>query len=189
MSYDYNLQRFFKPPIDHLPVSEQLPYYRQRNLTHSHLYRFGQREIPTDVSFPRRRVIDASLYSPRHRVGHHALLQRSLDGQPQKGLTDNASKCQDYLYSEPSVLDVSANSSDLSETQYRKWTVDRRELRKSLDSVGANEKWLCSKERTPLENSILARLRNKSKELQFGKSTKSDVALPKVSTLSAHSYV
>lgn len=193
MTYECDLRRLFQPPIDHLPLTEQLTYYRQRDLIPSHLYRVGTRLFGSSIAGARHRVIDASLQSPHKGVCHETLLQRSLDGKEASLAlhhsirTSSASiKCNPGAigrsHSVPSVSHLGSENSDFSELQYRKWLLERRTLRENLDSLGANEKWLCSKERTPLESSLLMKIRNKP-----GKSavtTVSDLSLPKVSTMS-----
>ncbi len=153
MTYDYNLKKLFLPPIESLPIEEQLTHYRQRNLVPSHLHRIGTHLFGGSSFNVRRRVIDASHFSPHNGINHLALLNASFDGKIRETRTRTGFKLTKSL-SEPSV-----KLSD-SESDYRKWIADRKVLRSDLDSLGATEKWLTSKERTPLETSLLTRLRD-----------------------------
>ena len=193
MSYECDLRRLFKPPIDHLPLSEQLTYYRQRDLVPSHLYRVGTRLFGSSGIGARHRVTDTSFHSPSKGVCHEILLQRSLDGKEASlpshyGMHTGSAGIKGHQQqfrairksrSEPSVSHLGFENSDFSEPQYRKWLSDRRTLREGLDSLGANEKWLCSKERTPLESSLLRKIRNKPRKSIT--TTVSDLSLPEVS--------
>lgn len=153
MTYECDLKRLFLPPIECLPIGEQLTHYRQRDLVPSHLHRIGTRLFGGCSFNSRRRVIDASHYSPRNGINHQALLNASFDGKTNELHNRAGSKLTKSL-SEPSI-----KLSD-SESEYRKWLADRKVLRNDLDNLGATEKWLTSKERTPLETSLLTRLKD-----------------------------
>ena len=157
MTYEYNLRRLFLPPIESLPIGEQLTHYRQRDLVPSHLYRLGTSLFGRSSLATRRRVFDAEHFPQHNGVNHYELLNKSLDGRAVPERDSSKSKLAKSL-SEPSV-----KLSD-AETEYKKWISDRKMLRTTLDSLGANEKWLLSKERTPLESTLLAKLRTKSRK-------------------------
>ena len=58
-----------------------------------------------------------------------------------------------------------AETDDIAtEEQQRKWIEQRKALRVGLDEMGISERWLCSKTRTPLENSFLAEIRERRKK-------------------------
>lgn len=112
-------------------------------------------------------MFDASLYSPPHRT-HIALLRRSFDGRPVPLVADSGKKL-DSGFGEEKV-NVSSHSQLDSEqvvgkgnTEYQKWLSDRQHMRSNLERIGANEQWLLSKERTPLENTLLSQLKEKGK--------------------------
>lgn len=155
MTYEHNLRRLFLPPIESLPIEEQLTRYKQRDFIPSHLYRIGTHLFGGSAFNVRRRVIDAGQFSPPSGVGHHVYLNASLDGKTYEQ-SDKAGD-NDKIVSEPSV-----KLSD-TESEYKKWLADRKIIRRDLDGLGANEKWLTSKERTPLEAALLTKLRNESK--------------------------
>ena len=157
MTYEYNLRRLFLPPIESLPIEDQLTRYSQRDLVPSHLHRIGTHLFGGCSFNARCRVIDASHYSPQSGVIHHTSLNTSLDGRTHERYDRTDSRFVKSL-SEPSVK-LSG-----SESKYRQWIADRKMLRHDLDSLGATERWLISKERTPLETSLLTRLRNDSKK-------------------------
>lgn len=173
-SYECNLRRLFRPPLDHLPASEQLARYRQRDLVPSHLYRLGTKLLGSHG--PRRRVIDASLYAPQERTPHVQLIRRSWDGRAiastssgpestnrthaalETTLPVGASLAQEASRGAGGKNTTGLKARDFSVEDYRRWVSERRELRASLDGLGASEAWLRSKERTPLEETLLSRL-------------------------------
>ena len=54
---------------------------------------------------------------------------------------------------------------EFSEQEYKNWLSARQHMRSDLEALGANERWLCSKERTPLESSLLAQLRQRREKM------------------------
>ena len=175
MTYEYNLRRLFLPPIESLPIGEQLTHYRQRDLAPSHLFRLGTNLFGRSSLAVRRRVFEAEQFPPRTGVNHQALLNKSLDGKTVPERRDPGKGQLVKSLSEPSVTSLSD-----SEAEYKKWLADRKALRSTLDSLGANEKWLLSKERTPLESSLLTKMRSKSRK-EDKSSVKLDVQLSEVS--------
>ena len=164
--YEYDLRRLFRPPIDHLPPVEQLQHYRQRDLLPSHLHRMGTGIFGNSPL--RQRVIDASLYSPPLRTPHIDVIRRSLDGR--SPVTSRQPRNESSTIKEPSgyihrSLSDPAGISALgfTEADYKQWLARRREMRSSLEGLGANKQWLCSKERTPLENTLLSQLRSRER--------------------------
>ena len=173
-SYECDLRRLFRSPLDHLPASEQLARYRQRDLVPSHLYRLGTKLLGSH--HPRRRVIDASLYTPQERTPHAQLIRRSWDGRTVASTSSGPESTNQTHLARTNTLPVSASlaqeaprdaggrntmglkARDFSMEDYRRWISERRELRASLDGLGASEAWLSSKERTPLEETLLSRL-------------------------------
>lgn len=158
--YEYSLRRLFRQPIDHLPPSDQLQFYHQRNLVPSHLYRLGTGIL--GGSPPRRRVIDASLYAPPGGTPHAQLIWRSLDGRvkpvgrsptTKEGLTSGA------CVRPRSLTDPAMAAHQFTEEEYRGWVGQRQRLRADLEAMGASQRWLLSKERTPLETFLLSHMR------------------------------
>jgi len=113
-------------------------------------------------------VFDASLYSPPHRTPHSALLRRSFDGRPVPLVADSGKKL-DSGFGEEKANVSSHSQLDSGQvvgkgvTEYQKWLSDRQHMRSNLERIGANEQWLLSKERTPLENTLLSQLKEKGK--------------------------
>lgn len=177
MTYEYNLRRLFLPPIESLPIEDQLTRYRQRDLVPSHLHRIGTHLFGGCSFNARRRVVDASHYSPQSDVIHHTLLNTSFNGRTHERYDRTYGRLVKSL-SEPSV------KLSESESKYRKWIADRKVLRHDLDSLGPTERWLTSKERTPLETSLLTRLRNESKKKDRA-NTKPEV---EISEVRKHTY-
>lgn len=184
MAYEYDLRALFRPQIDHLPLSEQLLHYHQRDLSASHLYRLGTGLFGGSGIKNRRRLIDASLYSPPSLLPHTVLLNRSLDGRPPGPPTERKSSdldCSsaDYkikkrygslpILTKSGRLDVESGSDtltgvsaeDFTKSQYQKWMEMRRRMRGSLEGLGTHKCWLLSKERTPMENTLLSDLISK----------------------------
>ena len=64
---DFGLKRLFRPALDSLSIQEQLPYYSARNLTQSRSSRLGSSRPTRTNPQPRKRIIDASLYSPKDK--------------------------------------------------------------------------------------------------------------------------
>ena len=177
MTYEYNLRRLFLPPIESLPIEDQLTRYRQRDLVPSHLHRIGTHLFGGCSFNARHRVVDASHYSPQSDVIHHTLLNTSFNGRTHERYDRTYGRLVKSL-SEPSV------KLSESESKYRKWIADRKVLRHDLDSLGPTERWLTSKERTPLETSLLTRLRNESKKKDRA-NTKPEV---EISEVRKHTY-
>ena len=138
-------------------TTDQLRRYRQRDLIPSHLYRLGTKLFGSEPL--RRRVIEASHYVPRELVPHAINLSRTWDGQPVA--RDEKPPVLQRRLSEQRLHNVS--TSEFTHDQYRQWMDERRRLRDGLDAMALSERWLCSKERTPLENKLLAELRSKRK--------------------------
>ena len=165
MTYEYNLRGLFRPPIDHLPPSSQLPFYRQRDLVPSHLYRLGTGIFGSEP-LRRRRVFDAALYLQPQKTPHGALLKRSFDGRPAPLVCrrlDAQSKEEKALSSYDQLNEGRIVGESFTEAQYKQWLSNRQSMRSNLESLGANERWLLFKERTPLENTLLSQLREKGK--------------------------
>ena len=59
---------------------------------------------------------------------------------------------------------ATTSAREFSDQEYKSWLSARQCMRSDLEALGANERWLCSKERTPLESSLLAQLRQRRKE-------------------------
>ena len=165
MTYEYNLRGLFRPPIDHLPPSSQLPFYRQRDLVPSHLYRLGTGIFGSEP-LRRRRVFDAALYLQPHKIPHATLLKRPFDGRPVPLVCrrlDAQSTEEKALSSHDQLNEGRVVGEGFTEAQYKQWLSNRQRMRSNLESLGANERWLLFKERTPLENTLLSQLREKGK--------------------------
>ena len=112
-------------------------------------------------------MIDASLSTPHERTPHAHLLNRSWDGRIRAASSPSANasnvSTQGYPHEASPAADLDLaekKAEDMSEDDYRQWISRRRGLRSRLDTLGASEAWLCSKERTPLEVALLSRLRS-----------------------------
>ena len=180
MTYEYSLRRLFRDPIDHLPISEQLQYYNQRSLARSHVYRLGTSLFGGHAPTIRRRCIDATHYTAVQRTPHTSHVRPSQTRH--KVSTDqNDDVVQTYdgaghstqtplhwltMRCGPEVgsndrLHTAPHDDNISEVQYNKWLSHRRDMRGKLDNLGANRRWLLSKDCTPLENKLLSQLNKK----------------------------
>jgi len=161
MSYEYNLRKLFLPPIESLPEKEQLSRLKHRDLEPSHLYRLGTGLFGGTAFTTRTRVIDAEHFSTYSSGGvkHQTLIDTAFGCKDKTQHTNKTGRIV-KSHSEPIVSGP--------EEEYRKWLTGRKSLRSDLDSLGASEKWLLSKERTKLEASVLNRLRESKKQKTEG---------------------
>ena len=149
---DYGLRRLFQLPLDYLPMEERLQRYKQRDLIPSHLFRVGIR-LFGNAPLTRTRVFEASQYSPpkwQPRVHPSRVLQPPDKEQEQEIKLDEALKSP-------------RKPSEFTEADYREWVEERMRIREGLEDMGVNERWLCSKNRTPAEEHLLAQLREKNR--------------------------
>ena len=153
-SGDYGLRRLFRPPFDHLPESQQLQNYHQRNFIPSHLYRMGVKLFRKEPTV-RTRVIDASYWIPKNDQTSAKTNWPSLSS-PLKDDFKPASAPTQYTVDE-----------------YKNWIAHRQELRKNLEQLGGCEQWLLSKSCTPVEASVLERLRAQRRESSLTQRTPS----------------
>lgn len=163
---NYGLQRLFRDPIEQLPIDEQLKYYHQRDLFPSYFYRLGTRVFKIQPS-QRRRVFEASLYSPAQRTPH---------AHPTNYVTAPRQECIQQQIKEDK------KPSELSEEELREWVQRRQELRCGLEGMGINEQWLCSKDRTPAEDRVFAQLRAKGATKVIDKESCTDMVRQKLYT-------
>ena len=113
-------------------------------------------------------MFDASLYSPPYKTPHSALIRRAFDGRPVPLVADSREKLDAGFSKEKALVSFhsrldSGQAVGKGITEYRKWLSDRQHMRSNLERMGANEQWLLSKERTPLENTLLSQLKEKGK--------------------------
>lgn len=153
-SGDYGLRRLFRPPFDHLPESQQLQNYHQRNFIPSHLYRMGVKLFRKEPTV-RTRVIDASYWIPKNDQTSAKTNWSSLSS-PLKDDFKPASAPTQYTVEE-----------------YKNWIAHRQELRKNLEQFGGCEQWLLSKSCTPVEASVLEKLRAQRRESSLTQRTPS----------------
>lgn len=149
---DYGLRRLFRSPFDHLPVAEQLLHYKQRDLLPSHVYRLGVK-LFNNPPPQRRRVFEASLYSPpqwRPRTHPSQTARTATTEQEEERRLEQ-------------ILRVARKPSEFTDKEYREWVDGRMKLREELEKMGISEEWLCSKHRTPAEEHVLAQLRHRAR--------------------------
>ena len=128
-----------------LSLQEELQKYHQRDLLPSHIYRVGMK-IFGKKQVTRKRIIDPSITwkePPATSIKNSLIQEPSLEkstllGSPVKGPTD---------------------SKAMSVEMYKEWVGRRKKMRSMLDSIGAHEQWLSSKECTPIEAALLEKLR------------------------------
>ena len=128
----------------HPPTEEQVQHYHQRNFIPSHLYRVGVKLFRKKAPV-RQRVIDTTscwVPSARHQVPHPIMATRI-----------------DKLKNVEHVTQSQNKSEASSHLEYKSWLAQRQEMRKNLESMGAHEQWLTAKECTPIEATLLVRLR------------------------------
>ena len=140
-------------------------HYKQRDLTQSHLCRLGARLFGS-VSI-RRRIIDSDKFLPPIKTPHATLLERNLDGMDLNKPEELDCTAKIPL-AKPVESPTRAAEEGFSLTDYRDWLASRQELRLDLDGLGVTEKWLRSKECTPLENSLLAQFRERAVSSKTG---------------------
>ena len=181
MAYEYNLRRLFRPQLEQLSLSEQISLYDRRDLTYSHLFRLGTGLFSGSGISTRRRLIDASVYTQHSVVPHRYLFQRSPDGHfPAQfrmhrnrkfDLEPSTAKLESYdsIPQNPALTkngnfvvqmgsDDPDKADDVTKDWYKTWTEARERMRRCLDGVSACKSWLLTKERTPVENTLLCNL-------------------------------
>lgn len=150
-----SLRRLFRPPLDSLPISEQLEHYHKRDFLPSHLFRIGLDLFGKNQDV-RKRVIVAS------RPATHDSAIRP--GEREQEVTRD-SKSRKPI--EPAAILSSSISSDRYTSSggldYRKWIAERKALRNNLEHFGDCEKWLMSKNCTEVERSVLDQFKIKKK--------------------------
>ena len=143
---NWGLRRLFRPSVESLPESEQLQYYHQRDFLSTHLYRLGINLFGKDSRI-RRRVIIAPLGltpTAQHQTNKTVQKKATLLKTPQVDIEKKAPKTTTFT------------DDDIDDhEQLSKWISDRKVLRHSLEHFGDCEKWLKSKQCTPLETSVL----------------------------------
>ena len=164
MAYEYDLRRLFRPQIDRLPALEQIPFYHQRDMTTSHLYRVGTSLFGGNGIVSRRRLIDSSLYSSTAQTPHTALLHKTMDGRshPPSGYKSPVHSRDNAYHNTTTLLTPTLYKSEkdlqFTKSDYFKWIMDRKRLRDSMEGSDALKWWLVCKEKTPMEVSTLAKL-------------------------------
>ncbi len=143
---NWGLRRLFRPSVESLPESEQLQFYHQRDFLPTHLYRLGINLFGKDSRI-RRRVIVAPL-------GVTPTTQHQTNKTVQKKATVLKTPHVDIEKKAIKTTTLSDDSFDDRE-QLSKWISDRKALRHNLEHFGDCEKWLKSKQCTPLETSVL----------------------------------
>lgn len=171
MSYEYNLRGLFRPKIDQLPLLEQVPHYYQRDLASSHLYRLGTDLFGGSGIKTRRRLIDASLYSPP--LVPQRTSKNSLDSTSPPSRVPHNKQCNAVLRTsdllpastkkrKPDVKNDSGyqTNEDFTKRQYQQWLEERRRIHMHLDGLSAYKCWLLTKDRSPIENNLLFNLKS-----------------------------
>ena len=166
---DLGLRRLFRPPIDHLPVSEQLKYYHQRDFVPSHLYRMGAKLFGKETAV-RKRIIEASILTTTAKTHQHCNQKpHQADGRPLNTPLNS-------FFNQSKVK----SPQKLSDEDYQKWVSDRKALRENLEHFGDCKRWLMSKQCTPLESSVLKGLKSQDREepSTMNSSTTIEVRMP-----------
>lgn len=138
------------------PACNSAIHGRERDLHLSHVYRIG---IGMFKSQPiRRRVIEASLFSPpTHQAPHSELLRRTLDGRDEKITRHSPLLPPEMHPAQPQAL-AGSDVRTFTEGDYHRWLESRRSMRACLEGAGLTERWLSNKDRSDLEGAVLARL-------------------------------
>lgn len=119
------------------PHEQELQKYHQRDMMPSHVFRVGMKIFGKAPPI-RRRIINCTLSD----IPSAPKSTRSI-------IHPNTTKCP------PSSLSSLSPSYD----EYRAWIKERQQMRHTLDSIGANEQWLSSKDCTPIEAKLLTKLK------------------------------
>lgn len=136
---DCSLHSIRPPDIDHLPIEEQLQHFHQRDIMPSHIFRVGMK-IFSKKPPVRRRIIDSSIcWKPSN------VTKTNQRAEPSR---------KTVHVHVPTITPSPPAYSD-----YKAWISQRRQMRETLDSIGAHEQWLMSKECTPIEATLLAKLK------------------------------
>lgn len=134
------------PSIERSPsLQEELQKYHQRDLLPSHIYRVGMK-IFGKKPLSRKRIINPSMTwkdPPATSIRNSLIKEPSLEKSTLLG----------------SGKGPGTDSNVMSVDMYREWVGRRKEMRNMLDSIGAHEQWLSSKECTPIEAALLEKLR------------------------------
>ena len=126
-----------------------------RDLHPSHVYRLG---VGIFKSQPiRRRVVEASLFSPPHKAPHAELMRRTLDGKDEKTTRHSPLLPPEMPPAQPQSL-AGSDVRTFTEEDYHRWVESRRSMRACLEGAGLTKRWLHSKDRSELEGAVLARL-------------------------------
>ncbi|XP_071960308.1 EF-hand calcium-binding domain-containing protein 12-like isoform X2 [Antedon mediterranea] len=154
---DFCLKRLFNPDnSEYLPIEEQLQFYKQRDLSKTKNYGTVLRIWGQPRS--RRRVIIAP---PMNEVSGREMMGRQ-SAKYLKPLVREPKNMQlvDRALSEIEKAEKHQNELKERTEIFHKWLGDRKQLRESLDQMGLDEKWLMTKEKTPLEQRVYNQMRD-----------------------------
>lgn len=155
---DYCLPWLFDPNRhDHLPIEEQLQFYKHRNLRTVKIYKIATQMW--GMQLKRKRIIEAP---PMEQIVGSSTDDTPIDSfKMQKESTMMNSQLKPQLPPEkkPTQAEVNAFAQHQRIEDYKSWIKERKEFRKNLDSMGLSEEWLAKKpDRTALENKVLHRI-------------------------------
>ena len=142
---DLGLKRLYRPPIDKLPISEQVKFYNQRNLLDSKLFRIGNSIWGAQS---RTRIVNASYDNKSNKQSTNKLPSEIEYDQP-RGRNPNIERS------------VACTAKKLSThiPRYREWLRNRKDINTDVNHMNLSEQWLLSKERTELETRVLRKTR------------------------------
>ena len=127
---DYCLKWLFDPTRrDHLPIEEQLQYYKQRDLRKVKVYKIAASLWGAPES--RKRKIIAP---PMEKVSN----QRDINVAsytPPKVLTNNELRPQRPPIKQPTPEEIAAQKEEEKKLKYKSWMAERKKFRYSLLSI------------------------------------------------------
>ena len=148
---DYCLPWLFDPHrIDHLPIQDQLQFYKQRNLRRVKIFKIATQIWGAPSN--RKRVIVAPRMSAKEWDDSQA------DLTPQRPMNCELKPQQPPVKS-PSEAEVNALEQQKKIDDYKAWVSERKKFRNNLENMGLKEEWLQNKpDRTPLEQKVLQKM-------------------------------
>lgn len=149
---DYCLEWLFdETRIDHLPINQQLNFYKQRDLRKVKIYKIATQIW--GVKSHRKRVIVAPPKIKNTATGTEIdhvsrTCQFNSDLKPQKPPPKLPTDAEMCAWEQQKKIE-----------DYKKWVSDRKKFRHDLETMGLQEHWLSSKpDRTPLEQRVLRKM-------------------------------
>lgn len=141
---DLGLKQLYRTPIDKLPISEQVQFYKQRNLLDSKLFRIGNAIWGAQS---RTRIVNASYDHKKNQLSTNEIPSEIEYDQPRGRNDPNIERSVPYT----------AKKLTTHIPRYKEWLKNRTIINTNINHMELNEQWLSSKNRTELETRVLKR--------------------------------